>query len=204
MGILSATTSITRYKVDGQLDEPIIETIEAGLKKNAITDIDGNPSDQAAGWTSFKNPYEPDFEGSSFVLGTYLLFSMRLDKKTIPTKMVQKYMAAETAKRLKDTGRDFLSANEKKMIKDHVLNLLNLKIPATPNVYDVIWQYEAGELWFFTTLKSANEHLETLFTKSFHINLVRRIPYTMAMDIKDLSHNQRDALAKLAPAEQTP
>lgn len=202
MGLLSTTTSITRYKVDGRLDEPLLDTIATGLKKYAITDIDGNPSEQTVGWTSFRNPYDPVFDGSNFVMGSYLVFSMRVDKKSIPAKMVQKYAAAETAKRLKETGREHLSANEKKMVKDHVLNLLNLKIPATPNVYDAVWHYEAGKLWFFSNLKNANEQLETLFNKTFGINLVRRIPYTLAMDIDNLSHEQRDALAKLAPTEQ--
>jgi recombination associated protein RdgC len=71
-------------------------------------------------------------------------------------------------------------------------------MPATPNVYDVVWQYEQGSLWFFSSLKSANEQLETLFFKSFGVHLIRQIPYTLAM-LKDiLSSAQKDALEKLA------
>ena len=66
------------------------------------------------------------------------------------------------------------------MIKDHVINLLNLRIPATPNIYDVIWNYEEASLWFFTNLKAANEELETLFAKSFNLKLIRVFPYTAA------------------------
>lgn len=199
MGLLAATTSICRYRVNGRLEEPILDTIAAGLKKFAINDIDGNPSEQAVGWTSFENPYLPDFEDSNFVMGTALVFALRLDKKTIPNKLVQKHVTAECAKRLKESGREHLSANEKKMIKDHVLNMLNMKIPATPNVYDVVWHYEQGDLWFFSNLKGANEQLETLFAKTFHLNLIRRIPYTMAADAPQLKDHQRDALLKLTP-----
>lgn len=202
MGLLSTTTSLTRYTVTGQLDEPILETIAAGLKKYAISDIDNDPSEQTAGWTAFKDPYAPSFEDSNFLVGTYIVFSLRVDKKSISTKLVQKHFASESAKRLKDLGRDFLSANEKRMIKDHVINMLNLKIPSTPNVYDIVWQYEKGELWFFSNLKSANEHLETLFAKSFHLSLIRSIPYTMAVFDKKLSHAERDALEKLSPGGQ--
>jgi recombination associated protein RdgC len=201
MGLLSTTTSLTRYTVNGELKDPILETIAAGLKKNAISDIDGNPADQVAGWTNFSNPYVPNFEGSNFSIGGYLVFSLRVDKKSIPTKMIQKYFSAESQKRLKDSGREFLSANEKKIIKDHVINLLNLKIPATPNVYDLVWLYEQKEVWFFSNLKSANEHLETLFTKSFQLTLIRRIPYTMAALNATLSDNELDILNKLAAQE---
>lgn len=203
MGLLSSTTSLTRYKVDGKLEDPILDTIAAGLKKNTISDIDDNPSDQAAGWASFKDPFNPDFEGSSFMIGTYITFALRVDKKSVPNKMVQKHCAIETVKRLKAMGRDVLSANEKTMIKDHVVNLLNLKMPSTPNVYDVVWQYEIGELWFFSNLKSANEALETLFIKSFGVSLVRSIPYTMAVMDPQMSAQEKDLLHKLSAGQQS-
>ena len=149
MGLLSATTSLSRYKVNGKLKEPVLDAIAAGLKKHIIADIDGNPSDRAVGWTSFQDPFRTNFDGSSFMIGTSIVFALRVDKKSIPNKMVQKHVAAESAKRLEALGRDFLSANEKKIIKDHVINQLSLKMPATPNVYDVVWQYESGDLWFF-------------------------------------------------------
>lgn len=198
MGLLSSSVSITRYKVDGKIDEPLIENIAKGLKKYSINEIDNDSYEKMVGWTSFGNPFQPDFNGSSFLIGTYLVFSLRTDKKTIPSKVVQKYFVIETVKRLKETGREFLSKNEKKMIKDHVMNLLYLKIPATPNVYDIVWNYEDKRLWFFSNLKKANEELETLFAKSFDLILTRLFPFTIANFTLGLSDTQRDILAKLS------
>lgn len=202
MGLLSATTSLTRYKVDGKLEDPILDTIAAGLKNNTISDIDDNPSEQAIGWAGFQDPFNPNFDGSSFMIGTYIVFALRVDKKSVPTKMVQKHYAIESAKRLKELGRDFLSANEKRMVKDHVINLLNLKMPSTPNVYDVVWLYEMGDLWFFSNLKSANEALETLFIKSFGVSLVRNIPYTMAAMDPQMTAQEQDLLRRLSAGQQ--
>jgi hypothetical protein len=189
--------------VEGKLEEPILETIADGLQKFAITEIDGDASEKTAGWTSFENPFKPDFTGSSFSIGTHLVFSLRIDKKSIPSKVLKKHCTLEMARQLAESGRDFLSRNEKKMIKEHVTDVLSLRIPATPNIYDLIWNYEDASLWFFSNLKAANEELETLFSTSFKLTLIRLFPYTMAELTSGLPASDRDALAKLSPTSFT-
>jgi hypothetical protein len=199
MGVLSASNSITRYQVEGRLQEPVMETVVAGLKKNVISEIDDHISDKAVGWTSFEKPYQPDFRGSTYVYGTYLVFALRIDKKTIPSKMFKKHFMIESTQRLADSGRRYLSRSEQQTIKDHVIDQLNLKVPATPNVYDIIWNYEDSVLWFFSNLKAPNEELETLFLRSFELSLIRVIPYTAAYLDKNLTAAEKDLLLKLSP-----
>ena len=199
MGLLSASNSITRYTVDGRLKKPVLETVAAGLKKNVISEIDDNASEKAVGWTSFDKPYQPDFGGSNYVYGAYLVFALRIDKKTIPSKVIKKHFMIESARRLADSGRQYLSRNEKQTIKDLVIDRLNLKIPATPNVYDIVWNYEDSVLWFFSNLKAANEELETLFLRSFDLSLIRVIPYTAAHLDSGLTNTEKDLLLKLSP-----
>ena len=203
MGILSSSVSITQYRVEGKLSEPILESVATGLKKNTVEEIDNESSDKAIGWTCFNNPFSTDFSQSPFLIGTHLVFSMRIDKKIIPSKIIQKHYTLEMIKRLKKSGRDFLSKTEKKEIKDHVIHLLNLRIPATPNIYDLIWNYESNMLWFFSNLKGANEELETLFTRSFKMKLIRLFPYTMASFTSPLSDVEKEALSQFTPTRFT-
>lgn len=200
MGLLSSRISITRYKVSGQLDGSVHETVYHGLKQHTIPKIEDDGSEALVGWTSFEHPYAPDFEGYSFVFGTHMVFSLRIDKKSISPKLVQKHYALEVAKHLAETGRTFLSGNEKKTIKEHVIKTLGRRIPAIPNVYDLAWDYQKSSLWFFSNLKSANEVLETLFIKSFGLALIRLFPYTTADLVAGLSDQERDLLLKLAPS----
>ncbi len=199
MGILSASVSITRYKVEGTLKSPVMEKVLEGLKHNTIADIDQEPVETSAGWTSTNQPFFPDFEGSSFVLGPHFIFSLRIDTKRVPTKVVQKYVAMETKKKLIESGREYISREEKKMLKDHVINMLYRRVPAVPSIYDLIWNHETGSVWFFSSLKGANETVETLFLKSFNLTLVRLFPFTSALYDADLSDGQKDAVMATTP-----
>ncbi len=201
MSILSSSVSITRYAVHGKLNAPIIENVLNGLKSNTISEIDNQITDKTAGWTSFDKPFQPDFDGSSFVFGNYFVFALRIDKKNIPPKVLKKHYTLEAAKRMTESGREFLSKTEKKLVKEHVISGLSLRIPATPNIYDLVWNYEESNVWFFTNLKAANEELETLFTKSFNLSLIRLFPYTAAELSSGLSDSQRDELRKIAPTQ---
>ena len=199
MGLLSNSASITRYKVHGKMKSPVLENVGNGLTKNTISDIDNQISNMAVGWTSFEKPFQPDFGGSSFVYGEYFVFSLRIDKKNIAPKILKKHYTVEIAKRLADSGREYLSKSEKKMIKDHVINTLSLRIPATPNIYDLVWHHEDSSVWFFSNLKAANEELETLFSKSFDLSLIRMFPYTSAFLSTDITDSRRDEIQKISP-----
>lgn len=198
MSLLSSLISITRYRVEGRVKTPVLDTVAAGLKKNAISEIDDQSEEKAVGWTSFKRPYQPDFSGSDFVYGNYLVFSLRIDRKSIPPKVVKKYFMIESARRLAGSGRQHLSRSEKQIIKDQVIERLNIKVPATPHLYELIWNYEDSVLWFFSNLKASNEELETLFLRSFDLRLIRIFPYTAAHLASDLTMAEKDILLKLS------
>jgi recombination associated protein RdgC len=199
MGLLSSSVSITQYNVEGQLPLPVNEAVLAGLQKNSIVDIDNESDELVSGWADFENPYRSEFDLAGVSIDTQFIFSLRIDKKSIPSKILKKYYFLEIARRLAKTGREYLSKNEKSEIREQVKTTLSLRIPATPNIYDIIWNYEAGKLWFFSNLKSANEELETLFSKTFKLTLIRIFPYTMANLLSDLAEPEKDRLAKLAP-----
>ena len=199
MSLSASKVSITQYNIQGQLNSKVIDTVGDGLTQNTIADIDKQVLDKAVGWTSFEKPFQPDFSGSSFVYGNYFVFSLRIDKKNIAAKVLKKHYTIEAARRMSESGRDYLSKTEKKLVKDHVLNALCLRVPATPNIYDVVWNFEESSLWFFSNLKAANEELETLFSKSFRLSLLRIFPYTAADIYSNLTDSQRDELQKISP-----
>ena len=201
MGILSSTVSITHYRVEGKIEGSVAETVARGLKKNIIPEIDEDAVERAAGWTSFETPFQPKFEGSSFVFGNLFIFSLRVDRKSIPAKLLKKHITIETSRRLAKTSRRFLAKDEKQALKDKVTADLAVRVPSTPNVYDLLWDYEKSSVCFFSNLRSANEELETLFKRSFNLSLIRLFPYTAADLQAGLTDQERDVLLGLSPTQ---
>ena len=126
MSLLSSSVSLTRYKVHGKVEPPILNTVARGLKNHTISEIDENVSEKVVGWTSLEDPFRPDFDGSSFVYGDNFIFSLRIDKKNIPPKVIKKHCSIESTKRMAESGRDYLSKTEKQIVKDHVIHTLSL------------------------------------------------------------------------------
>ena len=201
MGLLSSSVSINRYYVEGKIKEPVLDTVKKGLVKHSFREIDGDPSNKNTGWTSFNDHFKPDFNGSSFIIADLFIFSLRIDKKSVSPKIIRKFFYIETAKRLDESGRGYLTANEKKAVKEQVIDALFLRVPAVPNIYDVVWNYEKSILWFFSNNRSANEDLEILFSTSFHQPLIKIFPYTAADILLGLTDKERDVLSLLSPSK---
>ena len=200
MGLLSSSAAVTKYLVNGKIEEPVLETIRSGLEKRTIMEAGSESQEKCVGWTSLERPYLPDLSGSSFVVGPHIVFSLRIDKKTLPSKVVKMQCALEMDRRMVETGRDFLSREEKKQIKEHVELVLLSRIPATPNVYDILWNVEDNMVWLFSTQGAVKEELESLFFDSFGVTLIPLFPFTEAELTCGLTESQLDRLATLSPA----
>lgn len=198
MGLISSTSSVARYHVEGRFEGSVMESVKSGLIKYTIPAMESEYDEILTGWTSYEYPYSPDFALHPFVFGTYFVFSMRIDKKSVPLKLIQKHMAIETKKKLENSGRDFLSKNEKSELKDQVMDMLMRQVPAVPSIYDVLWDYEESNLYLFSTQKAANEFFQTLFIKSFDLKPVNLFPYTMIETKSTFSAPEKDRILNLS------
>jgi DNA recombination-dependent growth factor C len=194
MGILSPTVTIVKYRVEGEIKDSVADRIEKGLVSFAF-----NESVNTKGWTSTRTPYNADFTNSNFLVGDTIVFSLRIDTKVIPGKVLKQHMTVEIETRLQNTGKEFISKSEKQRIKEQISEMLIKQIPAIPNIFDILWDYENKELYFFTTQNGANLELETLFTKSFGLLLIKLFPFTIADLTLGLSDQEKDRLYKLKP-----
>jgi len=203
MGLMSPSASVTRYRVEGKPLSPVLETLRKGLTAFAVKEIDAGPADRTSGWTAFNHPYLPVFDDDSWVQDPFLVFSLRVDRKVLSSRVLQKHLQLAAQEKAAELKIPFLSRKEKDLLQDQVKTTLQRRIPSTPRVFDIVWNLEAGSLFFFSNLRSANEELDALFSKSFGPTLVRLFPYTLAAFMSGLSPRQQDRMLKLSPAKFT-
>ncbi|MGM0419128.1 MAG: recombination-associated protein RdgC, partial [Thermodesulfobacteriota bacterium] len=193
MGLLTSTSSFLRYRIEDESQEISSENIRQKLKDNSFPEIpDSEMSESVSGWTTFENPFDPDFESDHIAYGNNIVFCLRTDKKSVPKKIVDKHIAVESKKAMRESGRDYLSKNEKKKLKEEIILRLSLSIPATPDIYEVLWIPDKKEVLFFSGQKSVNEVFETLFRQTFSLSLIRLFPYTKVYFSSSIEENSKN------------
>lgn len=199
MSFFSSKTALTRFKVNGDIGASPIETVRTGLEKYVIRDITNEPDEMLTGWTSLRDPYTPTFDDSSFLVGSYFAFCLRIDKKKVSGKVLKAQYKIAEKKLLTESGRDYLSKTEKKQLKENVKGALLSKETPVPHVFEIVWDTEKSLIWFYSTQKSASEELETLFLKSFNVGLIKLFPYTIASFDEHLEDDEKNRLGELKP-----
>lgn len=197
MGFLSSSSSITRYKVIGDIDHRLWEEIPDILKKFSFQDIDDVVDELSFGWVCFDNMLDNKWHTSSPYKGEYVCFSLRIDKRKIPPAVFKKYYQMAIEEITSETeDLKYLPKNKKQEIKENVrLKLLQKMLPV-PSVTDILWDFKRKIVYLFTTNKSTKEIFFELFQRSFNLGLVQITPYELGkLFEKELNIN----LDKLKP-----
>lgn len=181
MGLISSSQTIVRYRVDPgpDISQGVMEYIRSGLISNAFPEEKDEHEEIVVGWVPFESPYDPDFEKYSMIFGAEFIFSLRIDKKTVPAKALAEQLSIAFKERLAETGREFLSKSEKSEIREILLEKLLLRVPFVPSMFDVAWNYEERKLSFFSNSRAAIELFETMFLKTFQRKITQVFPYTL-------------------------
>ncbi|MCP3945014.1 MAG: recombination-associated protein RdgC [Desulfobacteraceae bacterium] len=205
MSLLSSNTAFTRYLIHPPPAENkannIKERIFKGLKANTMPKVQSPQEEMIVGWVPFEKPFKPDFNTDTFTYGVDMLFSLRIDKKKIPAKLVQRELEVATEKKKEEQNRKVISRSEKNELKEQILDQLMVKTPFNSDIHNVCWNLNTNELFFLAGPNAAKEMFETLFLKSFEMKLIPLFAYTLAnFKLGTLSNQDKEKLVTLSPS----
>lgn len=199
MGFLSASSSITRYRIVEDVPQSLWAEIPDTLRRFAFKDIDQSAEERSFGWSSADNWLDTDWRDGGPQKGDYLVFNLRLETRRVSPAVFKKHfelaiMDAEVDAKAK--GQKFVGRSQKKELKEQVrLRLLARSLPV-PAVFEVAWSIQRGHVWLGSTNTKVKEMFTNYFTDTFELHLEPLTPFFLAM-----SHLGQEAAPKLEALE---
>ena len=131
----------------------------------------------------------------------YLAFSLRLETRRVQPAVFKKHyqiaLKAETAK-AKEQGKNFLSRDRKRELKEQVELKLRARSLPVPAVFNALWNTQDNRVWLDTTNAKARALFEDQFAMTFELHLEPLSPFFLALEMLG-----EDAAASLENLEPT-
>ena len=175
MGALKGSIAVRRYLVLEPLPAEHRKRLVKGLRAHAFAPLDPMAEgDRAWGWVTIADEDDADLTAEKVfwvgASGEQLRVGLRTDVLRPPSSEVKRQVAARALSIEIEEGRQ-VSRREKRLLKDEVIRALRQRAFPRTKTIDVVWNLEAGQLWFFAQSKAGNELFIDHFVKSFGLKL---------------------------------
>ncbi|MEN6622783.1 MAG: recombination-associated protein RdgC [Smithella sp.] len=176
MGLLKGNFSFVRFHVEGQLPKEFFTFVNNRIKANSFREASKSTEEKRLGWVSVTDILDADFEAANYSLGDYLIFSLRIDRKVIPPKLMKIKVMEEERQFLAESGKKYINKQISGGIKDKVKLELLTKIDPVPSFYDVCWALGQNTVYFSSLSDKVADDFVDLFKKTFSLSLIRLLP----------------------------
>ncbi len=198
MSILAASTSLSRYRILTDVLTEHLQAVPEALLKNRMLDIDATAEIRSFGWTNIDDMLDTEWQTSPPEKAHLFTFALRLDTRRIPPSVIKKHFAMaekEALQRAKAEGKNFISRERKKELKEQVILKLRTRSLPVPAVFDVLWDTRSQIVYLESTNAKVKEMFESLFQASFSLQLEPLTPFYLGQ--KMLGEENTKALESL-------
>lgn len=185
MGLCKGTLTFSRYRLIGALPDHFPDFFNERIRKNAFQTVWRTAEEKAAGWTGLEDPLDTEFRYASYAQGRYLLFSLRVDRKSVAPSLLRLRITEAERSKLKETGQKKLYREQREAIREAVrLELLGRTLPV-PSFFEICWSVPENTLIFCSLSDKVFEDLQDLFRDSFQLTLCPYMPWDSQFPQKD-------------------
>lgn len=177
MGILKGSLTFTRYEIGENLPERFLDFVQERLTRHAFSGLETSERQKIMGWTSLEDILDTSFSYARHVKGDFLLFSLRVDRKTVPPSLLKVEALTAERKYLAETGKDRLYREQKQDMRDRLqLAILQKSLPV-PAFYDICWSLSGKWLIFTALAENATLDFLEMFKESFGFTPSPLVPW---------------------------
>lgn len=197
MGITTKTHNLSQYATLKELPHDFLEKVADRIRYHSFLEIEPDSNiEKSMGWVDFGNMLDTEFSTVNFLKEPYIALGLRVDKRSVSASTLTRYCLEEENKIKKQEEIDFISKKRSKEIKEATkLRLLKLIIPAT-QVYDMIWNYSTGQVFFTNISPKLCDEFSELFHSTFDQHLMIHelsllgSEYLKEKDFSDIVHKE--------------
>lgn len=177
MGLLKGAVTFSRHRVLGALPDHFSDFFNGRIRRYAFQTVWRTKDETAAGWTSLENCLDTDFPYASYAQGRYMLFSLRIDRKSVAPSLIRLRIMEAEQKQLAESGQKKLYREQRDAIRESVrLDLLGKTLPV-PSFHEICWSIPDGLLTFCCLSDKVVGELQELFRESFSLSLAPYVPW---------------------------
>ena len=199
MGLVKGSAALCRYRVleEPQEGEITPQYVQSRLKRNAFVDIENAPEESSVGWVEILDHLSCEFAPGSFDFGENMGFSLRLDERKLPARILNRYYAIAEAKHVKENGGKKPNSHKKAQIKESLrLDLLRRSLLST-SLWQAVWLTDRSEVWLDATGERVRALFEDQWAQTFGLALRLLVPVSLGLEL--LPEPLRERLVQLDP-----
>lgn len=162
---------ITRFRIDNSELVNFIEHFDEKIQTQAFRNmfLDNQLAD--AGFVNINDCLDVDLTTKKTLLGDFRVFSLRIDRRSIPSSTLKIRILEETKKKLQEIGQSRLYREQKTAIKDAVTGQLLKSIPPVTAIYDVVINTVSGIAYVSSVTEKIVLEFMEIYKKAFGIIL---------------------------------
>ncbi len=185
MGLIKGNFSFMRFEVEGQLPQAFTTFINNRIKANSFRESRNSTEEKRMGWVSVTDILDADFEKANYALGDYLIFSLRIDRKQVPPKLMKIRLMEEQRRFLAEHGQTRIGKAMNEGLKDKVKLEILTKSDPIPSFYDILWAVGQNRVYFSSLSDKIADDFVDLFKKTFSLGLKRILPQEHPLALKN-------------------
>ncbi len=177
MGLLKGSVTFSRYRIVGPLPAHFPDFFNERIRRDAFQTVWRTTDEKAAGWTSLENNLDTDFPYACYAQGRYMLFSLRIDRKSVAPSLLRLRILEAERKQLAESGQKKLYREQREAIREAVrLDLLGKTLPV-PSFHEICWSVPDNVLTFCCLADKVVGELQEFFRESFSLGLAPDTPW---------------------------
>lgn len=184
MGILSGAMTVRRFRVLGDVPADFRESYREQLAEHAFHQPPVETGkEEIEGWVNSDNLLDTDFADlNRWLFGEYAMFALRVDKKTLPSKLFQATLAKKCDEWCVDNGRERCPNAVKSTLKEALEEEWLRRALPRVSVTEIAWNLDQGYVLVHSLSDRAADRFRVRFHRTFGLRTAQWSPLDFLQD----------------------